>query len=132
MVSGSGERHRTPVGKPRRNRQRDSQASCGVEVSPWEVCMIAHQRLIREQHALEFDPLIVEKRTLASSMKNARVEEIDYDTAKSVIEVYEWLGTMGSSDYQFGLYFGEHLAGVVCFGRTAGTKTAASICGPEY
>src|SRR5205823_2134615 len=39
---------------------------------------------------------------------------------------------MGTTDYQFGLYFGEHLAGVVCFGRTAGTKTAASVCGEEY
>jgi hypothetical protein len=94
--------------------------------------MIAHQRLIREQHALEFDPAIAEKRALAVSMKNASVREIDNETAKTVILKYEWLGTMGTTDFRFGLYFGEHLAGVVCFGRTAGTKTAASVCGPEY
>jgi hypothetical protein len=39
---------------------------------------------------------------------------------------------MGTTDVSFGLYFGEHLAGVECFGRTAGTKSAASVCGPEY
>jgi len=42
------------------------------------------------------------------------------------------LKTMGTTDFQFGLYFGKYLAGVACFGRTAGTRTAASICGEEY
>jgi hypothetical protein len=94
--------------------------------------MKAHQRIIREKHALEVDPLIDEKRALAQSLSNATVREIDRSTAKEVILKYEWLGTMGTTDYQFGLYFGEHLAGVVCFGRTAGTKTAESICGKPY
>jgi hypothetical protein len=58
--------------------------------------------------------------------------EIPYQTAKELIERYEWLGTMGTTDFQFGLYFGEHLAGAVCFGRTAGTKTAKSVCGEKY
>jgi hypothetical protein len=92
----------------------------------------AHQRLIRERHALEVDPLIEDKRAAASSMSNAWVREIDNETAKQIILKYEWLGTMGTTDYRFGLYFGEYLAGAVCFGRTAGTKTAASVCGPEY
>jgi hypothetical protein len=92
----------------------------------------AHQRLIREQHAAEVDPVIDEKRALAQSLSNASVREIDRSTAKEVILKYEWLGTMGTTDFQFGLYFGEYLAGVVCFGRTAGTKTAESICGKPY
>jgi len=92
----------------------------------------AHQRVIREKHALQPDPLLAEKTALATSFSNARVEEISYQEAKKVILEYEWLGNMGTTDYSFGLYFGEHLAGVVCFGRTAGTKTAASVCGPEY
>jgi hypothetical protein len=62
----------------------------------------AHQRRIREEHARVPDPLLAEKTALAS-----------------------WLGNMGTTDYSFGVYFGEHLAGVVCFGRTAGTNTAA-------
>lgn len=92
----------------------------------------AHQRLIRESHALEADPLIDEKRALATSFQNASVREITKQTAAEVILKYEWLGNMGVTDYAFGLYFGEHLAGVVCFGRTAGTNTAASVCGEEY
>jgi hypothetical protein len=92
----------------------------------------AHQRVIRESHTLERDPDIDEKRRLASSLQDAWVREIDNDTAKEVILKYEWLGTMGTTDCRFGLYFGDYLAGVVCFGRTAGTKTAASICGPGY
>lgn len=90
----------------------------------------AHQRLIRERLALE--PLIDEKTALAASLRNAWVREIDHETAKTIILRYEWLKTMGTTDFQFGLYFGEHLAGAVCFGRTAGTKTAQSISGKEY
>jgi hypothetical protein len=93
--------------------------------------MKAWQRQIREQHALT-EPLTEEKRILTMSFAYASVREIDYQTAKSVITQYEWLGTMGTTDFCFGLYFGEHLAGVTCFGRTAGTKTAESVCGPEY
>lgn len=92
----------------------------------------AHQRLIRERLALEPDPVLDEKRVVASSLRNAWVRETDHETAKSIILRYEWLQTMGTTDFQFGLYFGEHLAGAVCFGRTSGTKTAESICGKEY
>jgi hypothetical protein len=91
----------------------------------------AWQRKIREKHAAA-DPFLSEKQHLASSLSSATVREIEYKTAKNLIEQYEWLGNMGTTDFSFGLYFGEHLAGVVCFGRTAGTKTAVSVCGPEY
>jgi hypothetical protein len=69
---------------------------------------------------------------LAASLKNAVVREIDRKTAETIILKYEWLGTMGTTDFQFGLYCGEHLAAVECFGRTAGTRTPESICGKEY
>jgi hypothetical protein len=39
---------------------------------------------------------------------------------------------MGTTEFSFALSFGEQLAGVVCFGRTAGTNVAASICGAEH
>jgi hypothetical protein len=103
-----------------------------IPTPPIQYSRKAHQRLIREQHALEPDPLIDEKRALAASLKNAVVREIDRKTAKPIILKYEWLGTMGTTDFQFGLFFGERLAAVECFGRTAGTKTAESICGKEY
>jgi hypothetical protein len=92
----------------------------------------AHQRRIRESHAQEHDPLIDEKRALAQTLKNGWVKEIPKSEAKKIILKYEWLGNMGVTDHAFGLYFGEHLAGAVCFGRTAGTKTAASVCGKDY
>ena len=56
----------------------------------------AHQRLIRERHAQEPDPLIVVKKALAASMKNAWVREIDRKTAETIILKYEWLGNMGT------------------------------------
>lgn len=92
----------------------------------------AHQHLIRERIALEPDQFIEEKRALAASLSNAVVREISKSEAKKVILKYEWLGNMGTTDYAFGLYFGEHLAGAVCFGSTAGTKTAASVWGKEF
>jgi hypothetical protein len=92
----------------------------------------AWQRQIRDKQAALPDPQREEKLALAKSLKNATVREVDYQTAKALIEQYEWLGNMGTTDVSFGLYFGEHLAGVVCFGRTAGTKSAASVCGQEY
>ena len=92
----------------------------------------AHQRLIRERLALEPDPFLEEKLALAASLKNGLVQEISKSEAKEIILKYEWLGNMGTSDYAFGLYFGKHIAGAVCFGRTAGTKTDASICGTKY
>jgi hypothetical protein len=101
-------------------------------MTPLQYCDKAHQRLIREQHAQEHDLLIEEKKALAASLKNAVVREIDREAAKQIILKYEWLRNMGTSDYYFGLYFGEHLAGAVCFGRTAGTKTAESVCGKQY
>ncbi|MGA7791783.1 MAG: hypothetical protein WCA19_02010 [Candidatus Acidiferrales bacterium] len=94
--------------------------------------MKSHQRLIREQHAQEYDPLLVEKLALAQSLDSATVREISRADAKTIILKYEWLGNMGCTDFTFGLYFGEHLAGVACFGRTAGTNTAASVCGKDY
>ena len=94
--------------------------------------MKAHQRIIRERHAQEPDPLLEEKLSFAQSFDSASVREISNAAAKEVIQKYEWLGNMGTTDYSVGLYFGEHLAGVSCFGRTAGTRTAASVCGDKY
>lgn len=103
-----------------------------IPTTPTQFVAKAHQRLIRELHAQEEDPLIDEKKSLAASLKNAWVREIDRKTAETIILKYEWLGNMGTTDCAFGLYFGQHLGGVECFGRTAGTRTAASVCGKEY
>jgi hypothetical protein len=94
--------------------------------------MKAHQRLIREEKARTPEPNEHLKRQAASSFVNARVSEISREEAESVILEYEWLQNMGSSRFYYGLFFGPYLAGVTCFGSTAGTNSHASLCGEQY
>jgi hypothetical protein len=89
-----------------------------------------HQRVIFEE--AEPEPGDDVKEELAKDFSNATVREIDYETAKPIIEKYEYLRSMGSSRWQFGLYVGEHLAAVECFGATAGTRVAESAVGKEH
>jgi hypothetical protein len=91
-----------------------------------------HQRVIRERMAEQPEPDLEEKRKLATDFRHAIVSEISYDQARNLILANEWLGNMGTTEFSFGLFFREHLAGVACFGRTAGTQVAASICGSEH
>jgi hypothetical protein len=91
-----------------------------------------HQRLIREHMASQPEPDLEEKRKLAADFKHAVVREISYDEAKNLILANEYLASMGTAEFSFALSLGEYLAGVVCFGRTAGTNVAASICGAEH
>jgi hypothetical protein len=91
-----------------------------------------HQRLIREQMAGQSEPDLEEKRRLATDLKNAVVRQISYDEAKNLILANEWLGNMGTTEVAYGLFFGAHLAGAVCFGRTSGTHVSESVCGVEF
>ncbi len=91
-----------------------------------------HQRIVREMMAEQPDPLLKEKKALAADFKNATVREISLAEARNLVVASEWLGNLGSSEFAFGLFFGEYLAGCVCFGSTAGTKVRASVCGPEH
>lgn len=91
-----------------------------------------HQRVIRERMAKQPDPLLAEKKALAADFEHAAVREVSYDTARNLIVANEWLGNMGTTEFSFGLYFGEYLGGMACFGRTAGTQVAGSICGAEH
>ena len=92
----------------------------------------AHQRLIREYMATQPEADLEEKKRLAADFKSATVREITYDEAKNVIMANEWLGNMGTTEWTYGLFFGSYLGGVVCFGSTAGTNVAASVCGAEH
>jgi len=72
----------------------------------------AHQRIVREEKA-KTEPTP----NVDLSPSNATVKPIDRETAKKVILEYEWLGCMPAiAKYYYGLYFGEHLAGVVIYG----------------
>jgi hypothetical protein len=92
-----------------------------------------HQRIVRELMAEQPDPLLSEKLALAADFKNATVREISLEDARNLIVAQEWLGNLpGGTEYAFGLFFGEYLAGCVCFGSTAGTKVKSSVCGSEH
>ena len=92
----------------------------------------AFQRVIRERMAQEPDPLLAQKQVLARDFRNASVREISLADARNVVVGHEYLGSLGSAEFAFSLSFGEYIAGVVCFGSTAGTKVRASVCGPEH
>jgi hypothetical protein len=91
-----------------------------------------HQRVIRERMAGQPEPDLEEKRRLAADFKNAVVREISYEEARNVILANEWLGSLGTTEWSYALAYGDYFAGVVCFGRTAGTNVATSVCGSEY
>ncbi len=93
--------------------------------------MTAHQKLVRDKMAAHVDAEEPLKRAAASSMSNAALRAIDLKSAAEVILKYEWLGNMGGAEYAYGLYFGEYLAGVACFGKTAGTAVN-QLCGKEH
>ncbi len=87
--------------------------------------MKAYQRKIRDKEAQRNPRPVV-------GLENATVVEISYEKAKELILKYEWLGNMGSTERSFGLILDGELAGAVCFGKTAGTDTAKSICGEDW
>jgi hypothetical protein len=91
--------------------------------------MKCYQRVIRESALPEPDEEI--KRELAQDFSHATVREIPYALAKPLVMQHEWLHSMGSARWCWGLFFGEHLGGVEGFGSTVGTHTFESIAGIE-
>jgi hypothetical protein len=92
----------------------------------------AHQHIVLERVAASRDPLLEEKRQLASDLSLAVVREIAREEANPLILQYEYLGNVGSARRFYGLFAGPHLACLVAFGSTAGTKVAESVCGKEH
>ena len=99
--------------------------------------MKAHQRKIREQ--------IAEKRNAPKTsiffdnqaypdadIKKAILRPITYKEAEAVILEYEWLGTMGTTQYHYGIFFGSHIAGAVCFGYFQAMEGYSTYVGDEY
>lgn len=73
--------------------------------------MIAHQKILRDKYIGidEIPPISLE-------VKNAEIKPISYQQAKEIILKYEWLQTMSKTRWHYGIYFGDYLAGVNCFG----------------
>jgi hypothetical protein len=76
--------------------------------------MKAHQRIIRENEQLTDDGGLFGYPV--PDIKKATCCEVSYETAKKIILQYEWLGTMGTTQYHYGIYYDDVCAGVVCFG----------------
>ena len=97
--------------------------------------MKAHQRVIREKEAENESTKTLFGAYwdgLNLSLRDATVQPIDYRTASTIILQYEWLGTMGTTEFAYGMYFDGTLGGVVCFGRTAGTNVYKSAFPGSY
>jgi len=59
------------------------------------------------------------------------VREIDFHTAQDFILEFEWLGTMGTTQFSYGLFVDDRLTAVACFGLTAGTHALVEPFGEE-
>lgn len=80
--------------------------------------MKAHQRIIREnkEEALRDDSGLFSSYPKKTDIKQAVLKEITYSQAKRIILEYEWLGTMGTTQLHYGIFYDGLLSGVVCFG----------------
>jgi len=78
--------------------------------------MKAWQRIMREAKEQDINNLLFLDKPSKIDIKTATFREISYLTAKKIISEYEWLGTMGTTQYHYGIYYDDFLAGVVCFG----------------
>jgi hypothetical protein len=81
---------------------------------------------VREREAL------IDPRPVMESLDGARVVEISREQAKVVILRYEWLRTMPKiGRAYYGLFVGDEVAGVACFGVGPGTASR-NVCGEEW
>lgn len=89
----------------------------------------AYQRFIREKRAEEDVDKIWQLENL--SIKKAMVKKVSYSFAKKIILDYEWLGTMASTNFHYGIFFGNLCGGVVCYavGGGGANKNASAEFG---
>jgi len=99
----------------------------------------AHQRLIREEKSdVRFFGELFPCKYPESDIKKAELDEVSYQDAKGVILEYEWLGTMGTTQRHYGIFYDGYLAGVVCFGyfqamnTNKGGHPYAPLIGEKY
>ena len=73
-----------------------------------------YQRVVRELHEK------ADNRVKITSLGDAVVQPVSNEEAKTIIEKYEWLGTIGPGIVQcYGLKLNNELLGVVCFAKVA-------------
>ena len=92
----------------------------------------AWQRTIREKKSLEGGDGDLFGCPAVPPIDSAELREISHSAASSVILEYEWLGTMGTTQRHYGVFFGGELAGAVCFGYFQGMQGYATYVGDRY
>ena len=100
----------------------------------------AHQRIIREKKSQETPHDLFGNYwdNINKDIDNGIIKATDYQTAKKIILEYEWLGTMGTTQHHFGIFFDGNCAGVVCYGyfqamnTNSGGHPYAPYIGKEY
>lgn len=92
----------------------------------------AHQRKIREQKEKEYSSnknIVIPENI---NIKNAKIKQILYKEAEKIILEYEWLGTMGTTQTHFGIYYDDILAGVACYGYFQAMQGYSKYIGEKY
>ena len=90
----------------------------------------AHQRKIREEMSVTDNGGLFGNPI--ADIKTAELREIPYKQAETIILDYEWLGTMGTTQHHYGIFFDGVLGGAVCFGYFQGMQGYASYIGDRY
>lgn len=78
----------------------------------------AHQRVIRERRAQATDDLFgAWWKGIDTDIATATIQPISRSLCQEIILEYEWLGCMPAVTwFHFGIFFGRHCGGVVCYG----------------
>ena len=75
---------------------------------------------------------------ISLELKDTILRPIPREVAKPFIEKYEWLGTLGTFKFGYGLFFpyksgiGHKLGVAICFSKTTTWQAEVSICGEKY
>ncbi len=69
---------------------------------------------------------------ISLELKDTILRPIVREVAKPFIEKYEWLGTLGTMKFAYGLYFGYKLGVALVFSKTTTWQAEVSICGEKY
>lgn len=77
---------------------------------------ICWQKQLRDNHLSEGTPPVPHL-----DLKRAIVRPVSRHLAEQIILKYEWLGTMAMTGYHYGIFFGNHCAGVCCVAAGAAT-----------
>ena len=103
-----------------------------LDVAPMQT---AHQKLIRDHNATEpYRGLFAPPwESIDHDISKAIVRPVSYATAKTIIEKYEWLGSMAQrTTHCFGIYFDGLMGGAACFSLPPTPQAAEGPCGADY